>query len=48
MLNNCVETRGFWAMPDMNEHNIFKELKEARYAIHALLSKLKAKTDAAP
>jgi hypothetical protein len=33
VLNDCVEARGFWAMPDFEEHITFKELKDVRCAI---------------
>ena len=43
VLNNCVEARGFWAMPDLDEHIAFKELKAVRCAIKAFLPELKRK-----
>jgi hypothetical protein len=33
VLNDCVEAKGFWGMPDLEEHITFKELKAVRYAI---------------
>jgi hypothetical protein len=43
VLNNFVETRGFWGMPDLDEHITFKELKVVRYAMQTFLPKLKGK-----
>jgi hypothetical protein len=43
VLNNCVEARGFWSMPDLEEHITFKELKAVRCAIQAFLPELKGK-----
>ena len=42
-MNTCVEARGFWTMPDLNEHITLKEFKAARCAIKAFLPKLKGK-----
>ncbi len=41
VLNDCVEARGFWAMPDIEEHITFKKLKAVRCAIQAFLPELK-------
>ena len=43
VLNNCVESRGFWTTPDHQEHITFKELKAVRCAIKAFLPELKGK-----
>ncbi len=43
VLDNCVEARGFWTMPDLNEHITFEELKAVRCAIKAFLPELKGK-----
>jgi len=43
VLNNCVEARGFWSMPDLGEHITFKELKAVRCAIQSFLPELKGK-----
>ena len=41
MLNECVEARGFWGMPDLQEHIAFKELNVVRCAIQTVLPELK-------
>jgi hypothetical protein len=43
VLNDCVEARGFWGMPDIEEHITFKELKAVRCAIQAFLPELKGR-----
>jgi hypothetical protein len=43
VLNDCVEARGFWGMPDLNEHITFKELKAVRCAIQAFLPELRGR-----
>ncbi len=43
VLNDYVEARGFWGMPDLNEHITFKELKAVRCAIQAFLPELRGK-----
>ncbi len=41
VLNDCVEARGFWGMPDLNEHVTFNELKAVRCAIQVFLPELR-------
>ena len=43
MLNECVEARGFWAAPDLDQHITFKELKAVRCAIESFLPELKGR-----
>ena len=43
MLNDCVEARDFWGMPNIEEHITFKELKGVRVAIHGFLPELKGR-----
>ena len=43
MSNNCVEFRGFWTNPNLQEHITFKDLKAVRCAIKAFLPELKGK-----
>ena len=43
VLNNCVEFRGFWTSPDLQEHITLKELKGVRCAIKAFLLEIKGK-----
>jgi hypothetical protein len=43
MLNDCVEARGFRAMPYVDEHITFKDLKAVRCAIQAFLPELKGR-----
>ena len=43
VLNDCVEARGLWGMQDIGEHITFKEMKEVRCAIQALLPELKGR-----
>jgi hypothetical protein len=43
VLNDCVEARGFWGLPDLGEHITFKELKAVRCAIQAFLPELKGR-----
>jgi hypothetical protein len=43
VLNDCVEARGFWGVPYIEEHITFKELKAVRCAIHAFLPELKGR-----
>jgi hypothetical protein len=42
-MNECVESRGFWTTPDLQEHTTFKEPEAVRCAIKAFLPKLKGK-----
>jgi len=42
-LNDCVEARDFWGMPDLDEHITFKELKAVRCAIQAFLPELRGR-----
>jgi len=43
VLNDCVEARGFWGMPDLHEHIAFKELKAVRCASKAFLPELRGR-----
>jgi hypothetical protein len=43
VLNECVEARDFWGIPDIEEHIIFKELEIVRVAIQAFLSELRGR-----
>jgi hypothetical protein len=41
VLNDCIEARGFWTAPDLEEHITSKELKAIQCAIHAFQPELK-------
>ena len=43
ILNDCIETRGFWSGQDKELHIIFKKIKAVRCAIKSFLLELKGK-----
>ena len=43
VLKNCVKARGFWTMPDLEEHITFTQRKVVRCAIEAFLPELEGK-----